>query len=99
MIMKMYMIYDSKTECFAQPAFFPNKGTALRAVMEAAHDSQTNLAKYPGDFTVFEVGEFDDNRGVIDMYPAKINLGTVLEFQRISTAPHNPGIQSATINQ
>lgn len=80
MILKMYSIYDSKTETFAMPNIMVNKGTFTRALLEALNDPQSNLSKYPADFTAFEIGEWDDSNAQVKMYSAKVNLGNLMEY-------------------
>jgi len=78
----MYSVYDSKTNVFAQPNFLINRGAALRAWADACNDPQSNISKHPGDYTIFEIGTWDDETGTIEMHPAKISLGTAVEFVR-----------------
>lgn len=81
MKLKMYTVFDVKSEAYLQPFFMQTKGQALRAWITSVNDPNTNFCKYPGDFTLFEIGEFDDSNGVITMYDSKINLGSALEHQ------------------
>lgn len=81
MKLKIYSIYDSKTETYAIPNFILNKGTFTRALLEAMNDPNSQLSKYPADFTAFEIGEWDDSNGTVTMYSAKVNLGCLLEFK------------------
>jgi len=87
MKISIFSVYDSKTEIFSTPSFLLNKGTALRAILEAANDPSSSLSKYPADFTVFELGVFDDVEGTITMHPAKISLGTILEHKHPAEVP------------
>lgn len=63
MILKMYSIYDIKGQLYAPPYFANNIGSATRMFDGACRDPNTQLAKYPEDFRLFELGEFDDNTG------------------------------------
>lgn len=76
----VFAVYDSKTGIYAQPNFLINKGAALRAWEDAANDQNSNIGKHPGDYTMFQIAEWDDESGTITMLPAKINLGNALEF-------------------
>lgn len=79
--LKVYSIYDSAVEVWCNPFFLPNKGAALRSWAATANDPSTQIYANPGDFTLFEIGEWNDETGVIHMYEAKINLGLALEFK------------------
>lgn len=78
----MFTVYDSKTGVYSQPNFLINKGAALRAWAEVANDKSSNIGKYPADHTFFLIGQWDDETGMVEMYGAKENLGTAIEFVR-----------------
>lgn len=73
-------VYDSKVKVFSQPMTVQNRGAALRSWEEASNDKNINIGKYPEDHTLFEIGTWNDETGVIKMHDAKINLGTAIEF-------------------
>lgn len=79
--MKIFSIFDSKLGVFSPPMFVKHKGEMLRSFIDAANDGQTNLCKHPEDFTLFEVGEFDETTCGITLHTAKISLGTALEHK------------------
>lgn len=83
----IYAVYDAKAEVYSQPHFLLNRGTAFRAWEEAANDNSTQIGKYPADFTMFEIGEWDDQTGTITMLKAKISLGTALELKKQTQSP------------
>lgn len=80
MKLKMYTVYDSKAEAYKTPFFMQTKGLALRSWEDTVNDQQTTFYKHPGDFTLFEVGEYDDQTGEVVNWETKISLGTALEF-------------------
>lgn len=61
-------VYDSKAEAFMRPMFVPAKGVAIRAFLdEANRESHDNLFyKYPDDYTLYLVSEFDEASGVFE---------------------------------
>lgn len=70
MIIKIYSVFDAKTEAYMQPFFSPAKGHAIRMFSDTANDPNSMLAKHPGDFTLFELGSWDDSSGSIE--PLKV---------------------------
>lgn len=79
---KLFSVYDSKTEAYGVPFAMITKGEALRGFADVANDPQTQICKYPGDFTLFELGEFNELNGMFNIYETKINLGTAIEFKK-----------------
>lgn len=65
MLKKLYAIYDKKALFFSPPHCLHNKADALRFFDELLHDSQTRLCKYPADYQIYELGEWDERTGII----------------------------------
>ena len=84
MISKIFVIYDCKAEAYLQPFFMKSKGEAIRAITACVEDAQHNFCKYAEDFTLFEVGTFDDSDACFSLYDAKQSLGCLLEFKKVS---------------
>lgn len=83
MISKIFVIYDSKAEAYLQPFFMKSKGEAIRAISDLVDDPQHNFCKYAADFTLFEVGSFDDSNAVFSMHEAKQSIGCLIEFKKV----------------
>lgn len=62
MIYKVFSIFDSKAAAYGQPFFAYNEGIAQRNVA-ASLDSDSLLAKFPQDYSLFVIGTFDDATG------------------------------------
>ena len=75
MTIKLFTIWDSKTEAFRYPHFVQNSGQAIRSFQEAVMDTKIELGKYPEDFSLFEMGTLDDSTGVYTALNAPLNLG------------------------
>lgn len=78
---KLFVVYDCKVGAYMTPFFMRSKGEALRAWQQIANDEQSNICKFPADFTLFEIGEFDDESGHVVMHDSKMSLGCALEFK------------------
>ncbi|MEM2002680.1 MAG: hypothetical protein QXT77_08560 [Candidatus Methanomethylicaceae archaeon] len=63
MVLKIYSIRDSKTEVFNVPFFNKTHGEAERNFRELVNDEKSRLSKYPEDFDLYYLGEYDDNTG------------------------------------
>jgi hypothetical protein len=71
----VYAIFDSKVGVYAQPFFMRTRGEAIRAFETLANDRNSQLNKYPGDFSLFELGEYEDEEGTFKNRTAGLNLG------------------------
>ena len=82
MIVKVFGIYDSKAEAYLPPFFMKSKGEAIRAITAHVNDSQHNFCKYAEDFTLFELGSWDDSNCVFDLLKTPYSLGVLIEFRK-----------------
>jgi len=78
--MKIYTVHDSKAEAYLQPFFARSNGEAIRSFTQAINTPDHQFAKYSADYTLFEIGEFDDNTGVITT-PYTRSLGNGVDFK------------------
>lgn len=78
--MKLYTVYDSKSEAYDRPWVSPSRGIAIRSLLDVLKDQNHPFTKWPGDFTLFEIGSFDEQKGTIETYDAKVNLGVMIEL-------------------
>lgn len=58
-------VYDSKAETFAEPKFFPNVATAIRAFKVATVQEGNLFNVHAEDYTLFELGSFDSESGML----------------------------------
>lgn len=81
MKLKMYCLFDSAASAFVQPFFMPNDGLALRAFSANINSKQeTDITLHPEQFTLFRVGEFDDQTGKFEALATPMSLGIGVEF-------------------
>lgn len=78
--MKVYTVYDSKAEMYLQPFFMRAKGEALRAFSDMCNDEKTQFGAHPEDYTLFEIGTYDDSKGKFVPYEANVSCGCGLDF-------------------
>ncbi len=81
--MKQYVfaVFDSKSEMFNQPMFFKAKGEALRAFEDEANRPDSAIFKHPGDYTLFLIGDYNVDTGLLTPMPTPTSLGLGVEFQ------------------
>lgn len=71
----VYSVMDSKSQAFCNPFTAHNDACAIRDFAFAAQDPATDICKYPTDFTLFRVGEFNFQTGVLIPEPTPYSLG------------------------
>lgn len=78
MKLKVFSVYDEKACAFSSPFNMAHKGQAMRAFQDLIQDGKSMVSKHPGDFKLYELGEFDDNSGkyVNQAQPVYICIGS-----------------------
>lgn len=69
MKLKMYGIYDDKAITFGHPFFQPREEMAIRMMHSLVNDQDTQHAKHPKDFSLYELGEYDTDTGIVTSEP------------------------------
>lgn len=80
MIMKIFAVYDSAVAAYMSPFFMHSRGQALRAFADTAEDASSSIGKHPKDFTLFELGEYNDSTAGFSLYDTPHALGVALEL-------------------
>ncbi len=80
MITKMFAIYDSKAATYNAPFCFGATGQAVRAFADLANDRDSNIAKHPADYFLYEIGTYDDAVAAVNALQEQINLGCAITF-------------------
>lgn len=65
MIHILVATYDIKTGVYARPTAFITDAQAVRSFGEAVNDKTTEFNKHPEDYSIFNIGSYDDNTGEI----------------------------------
>lgn len=82
MKLKVFSVYDAKAFAYLPPFFIAEKGMAARAFSEAVENPQHQFGKHPEDFTLFYLGEFDDQTGYFEGQVAPEVVTTALAVRR-----------------
>lgn len=80
-MLKIFTVYDSKAEAYLQPFYALATGAAIRMFETAASDPEHKFNQHAADFTLFELGQFDEQTGKIEILSAHLNLGNALSLQ------------------
>lgn len=73
MILKIFAVQDKQVEAYMQPFFSPTIGAAIRMLTDALLDQNSTFSKHTTDYTLYQIGEFDDANGTImSMDPQRV---------------------------
>jgi len=82
---KVYTIYDSKLEIYNSPFLALNKGHAIRLITKMVQREDHDFCVHAKDFTMFEIGEYDDSSGRFDLYSAHVPVTGLWELKEEDT--------------
>lgn len=80
MIYSVFSIYDSKAEAYLPPFILPKQAQAKRAFADCVNSESHQFGANPADYTLFELGTFNDEDGQHLLHRANISLGNGLEY-------------------
>lgn len=74
----LYSIHDSAANYFNTPFFYRTDAEAIRA-FKVAHQGDTPMGAHPADFTLFCIGSWDMETGVVTPETPR-SLGNLLQL-------------------
>ncbi len=95
---QMFVIYDSKARAYMQPWFLTQDGMAQRAFSDCVNADDHNFARHPEDYTLFNIGEFDDNDAIIKSH-APISMGNGIEYIKVELGDNDYELTQQTPEQ
>lgn len=90
MLHSIFTVYDEASDAYLQPFFMATQAAAVRAISELANDPNHQFCKHAKDFTLFEIGQFNDANAHIDTYKTSKAIVKCLELRK--TAVMNTGL-------
>lgn len=65
MFLNAYALYDIKSQTYGMPFFAVSDPVAVRTAYDGYLMADSTVLRHPEDFTLYRLGLYDDNRGVI----------------------------------
>lgn len=81
MLFKIFSIYDQKAKAYLPPFIMPEQGQAERVFGDCVNSQDHQFAKHPEDYTLMEIGTFDDNKGKITAHSTPMLLGIGVQYR------------------
>lgn len=82
MDLKVYAVWDSKVELYAQPFCLKSEGQALRSWIDAVNDPNTMMNRHPQDYCLFQIAEYNEDKGMFENLRTPKSLGYAIDFIR-----------------
>lgn len=88
---KIFAIYDQKAFAYLPPFTLPRVEMAMRTFGDCVNSPDHQFGQHPEDFTLMEIGTYDDSSAKIVPHELAISVGTGLEFvKKFDTTQGNP---------
>jgi hypothetical protein len=64
----VFAVFDSKAKTYGSLIVHPQVEVAIRSFSSAVSNSQSFLAQFPDDYSLYQLGFYDDNSGSISCF-------------------------------
>lgn len=81
MVLKMYSVRDAKGEIFHPPHYLRSHGEAERTFHQLVKDEKSMISKFPEDYDLYYLGDYDDNTGKITPLDTPTHIAKAVQFQ------------------
>lgn len=85
MQLQVFSLFDSKAKAYTQPYFMPQKGQALRSLDGIVNNPQTEVYKYPDDFKLYKLADYDNLSGKFIPLQEPEFIANAVEFKKEET--------------
>lgn len=90
MIMKLCVVKDMKAGLFLQLTSQRSVADAIRSWETVANDGESMITRFPNDFRLFYIADFNSETGVLTPLEFHQDLGSAADYVRSSAA--SPGL-------
>jgi len=91
MKLNVFAIYDPKAQAYLQPFFYETIGTFERSLVSLVNDPKHNFSIYAEDFTLFEIGTWDNCSCKYDLLASPHSICGFHQLKRLQSIN---GVQS-----
>lgn len=70
--MNLYIIHDKATDTYTTPVTVPSERDAIQSFTVVCNQPDTQYYKFPADYTLFQIGKFDQFTGKIELIEKKL---------------------------
>lgn len=84
MTFHVFSILDNKSHLYSPPFLSRHTGEAIRSFTDLVNDERSSVSKYPGDYQLVMLGEFDDEAGMF-INQKQVFLGGADQYKKPAT--------------
>lgn len=74
MVVQLFSVKDARAGLFGPPLIGINIPMMTRRIIDVMRESQHPWSLHPGDYVLFQLGEFDDLTGAITLLDAPLSI-------------------------
>lgn len=78
---QIFSIYDSKAEAYLPPFVLHRSEIAARTFSDCINSETHQFGAHPADYTLFNIGEFDDETGHVSPHSPHNLIGNGVNFK------------------
>lgn len=87
MLIKIFTVFDQKAEAYKEPFYQPQTGQGVRIFADCINKQDHPFNLHPEDYTLFEIGLYDEESGEIAPHSPLKSLGNGVEFIKSLSLP------------
>ncbi len=79
--MKLYTVNDLASKTFTKPFVMLTDRDAIEGFRHVCNEPETPYAKHPQDYTLVNIGSFDERTGVLTLSDSQLVLARALDLK------------------
>ncbi len=93
MLIKIFAVHDSAAKAYLPPFFMLQEGQATRTFQDCVNSEDHKFYHHPADYTLFHLGNFDDENATFEPLSIPTSLGNGVEY---ASHTNQPGKENET---
>lgn len=77
---KLFCVFDAKIGAYNRPFAARTNGEAIRMFQSSVKQEASGMKGFEGDYSLFEVGSFDDMNAGFDCPPSPVQIAVATQF-------------------
>lgn len=80
---QVFSLFDKTSLSYNLPMFYTSQGEAMRGFLDIIEDTRTIVHRHPEDFSLYLIGSFDENSGLVDSLQEPKQVCTAIDLIRV----------------